>query len=160
MLKWFEIKGLDQNLDYEANNKDVLLPDLDEDVLFCMTDYKDETKDAYFVGHISEDENGLKLVNSFQNSIEPFMEDIKWARFSKPRTKNNTGYAIAYLDKDGNNFQGNIPYIVTVEKDDIETKLKEFMEEGYVKITVFSYLQPCTFQYNWNYIEKNKVKYE
>lgn len=159
MLDWVEIKGLNQRMSYDSNIENgVKLPELKEEVLFCMTDYKDETKDSYFVGYIGESENGLKLVHPFLNGVEPFTENIQWARFNKPETKNNIGYAIAYIDENGNNFHKNIPYIVTVKKEEVRTKMKEFTEAGYLKIIAFSYVQPCTFQYDWEYIEKHMIE--
>lgn len=133
------------------------MPELNEEVLFCRPSYRDKTKDIYFSGYIYESSYNLQLVNSIVGGVEPVVDGIKWARFNKPETQNNKRYAVAYLDEYGKSFLKDIPNIVEVEKDAIEQLVYELKEKGYTRITPFSYILPCTFDYNWDYVKTHKV---
>lgn len=157
MLDWKEIKGIKKGINYKGHKEyRVDLPELNEEVLFCRPSYRDETKNIYFSGYIYEDNYGLQLVNSIVGGIEPVANGIKWTRFNKPETKNNVKYGIAYLNEYGNGFLKDIPNIIEVEEDMIEQTLNDLNEKGYIRITIFSYISPCTFDYNWDYIESHK----
>lgn len=159
MLDWKEIKGLNNNYNYCANvNNGVELPDVNEEVLFCRSNYRNAIKDIYFSGYIYENKYGLSLVNSSTGGIESLVDGIYWARFNMPKTINNTGYAIAYLDKNGNNFVQDVPNIITVDKEFILDQIKKLEEIGCSQITVFDYMKPCNFAYNWNYVIEHKIE--
>ena len=158
MLEWNEIIGIDNNMNYYGNQQNgVVLPEENEEVLFCRSCFYDKSKDMYFSGYIIEGRYGLSLVNAVTGGIIDDLNGIKWARFNKPKTNNNVGYAIAYLDEYGNGYIGNTPNIVDVLKNEIEQKTVELKNKGYSKITVFDYIKPCTYMYDWNYIDKNKI---
>lgn len=158
MLEWKEIQGMNEKLDHTGNIKfGVDLPELNEEVLFCRSNYRDKTNDIYFSGYIDEDRYGLKLVNSITGGVESVADGIKWARFNKPETQNNKRYGIAYLDEHGKGFLKDIPNIIEVDKDEIERSINSLKEEGCTRIMPFSYILPCTFDYNWNYIESHKM---
>lgn len=99
----------------------------------------------------------MQLVNSIVGGIEPVIDGIKWARFNKPETQNNKRYGIAYLDEYGNGFSDGIPNIIEVEKETMEQTVNKLKEKGYRRITIFSYVLPCTFNYDWDYVESHKV---
>lgn len=111
----------------------------------------------YFSGYIYESEYNLQLFNLIVGGSEPVVDGIKWARFNKPETKNNKRYGISYLDECGNGFSKDIPNIIEVEKDKIERVVNDLKEKGCTRIVPFSYILPCTFDYNWDYIENHKV---
>ena len=158
MLDWNEIIGINKDMNYMGNVENgVILPELDEEVIFCRHGYRDDTQDIYFSGCIFESKYGLELTNSCINGTEMVADGIKWARFNKPETENNIGYAIAYLDENDNGFKKDIPNIVKIEKDEINEKIGILNRNGYSKITVFKYIKPCTFQYNWDYVNSHKV---
>ena len=158
MLEWKEVHGMNEKLNHVGNIKcGVNLPELNEEVLFCRSSYRDNTKDIYFSGYIYEGRYGLTLVNLISGGVDSVVDGIKWARFNKPETQNNKRYAVAYLDEYGKGFLKDIPNIVEVEKDTIEQLINELREKGYTRITPFSYILPCTFDYDWDYIEAHKV---
>lgn len=158
MLEWNEIIGIDNNMNYFGNRQNgVVLPEINEEVLFCRSCFYDESKDMYFSGYIIEERYGLIIVDAATSGTINDLNGIKWARFNKPKTNNNVGYAIAYLDNHGNDYISNIPYIVDVSKNEITQKIVELKNKGYSKITVFDYIKPCTYMYDWNYIDKNKI---
>lgn len=158
MLEWKEIQGMKEKVNYIGNSESgVNLPELNEEVLFCRSSYRDKTKDIYFSGYIEEDRYGLKLVNSISGGVESVVDGIKWVRFNKPETQNNKRYRIAYLDEHGNGFLKDIPNIIEVDKNEIERSINFLKEKGCTRITPFSYILPCTFDYNWDYIESHKV---
>lgn len=158
MLEWKEIQGINEKLNHIGNIKcGVNLPELNEEVLFCRSNYRDKTKDIYFSGYIDEDRYGLNLVNSITGGVESVVDGIKWARFNKPETQNNKRYAVAYLDEYGKGFLKDIPNIIEVEEDAIERSINILKEKGCTRIVPFSYILPCTFDYDWNYIESHKV---
>lgn len=158
MLDWKEIKGIRKGITYRGHKEyGVDLPELNEEVLFCRSNYRDKTKDIYFSGYIYENDCGLQLVNSIVGGIESVIDGIKWTRFNKPETKNNVGYGIAYLDAYGNGVLKDTPNIIKIETDLIEQTINDLKDKGYTKITTFSYILPCTFDYNWDYIETHKV---
>lgn len=158
MLEWKEIQGMKEKVNYIGQKKyGVDLPELNEEVLFCRSSYRDKTKDIYFSGYIYEGDFGLQLVNSIVEGIEPVVDGIKWARFNKPETQNNKRYGIAYLDEYGKGFLKDIPNIIEVESDVIEQTIIELKEKGCKKITAFSCISPFTFDYDWDYIESHKV---
>lgn len=158
MLEWKEIQGMKEKVNYIGNRESgVNLPELNEEVLFCRSSYRDKTKDIYFSGYIEEDRYGLKLVNSISGGVESVVDGIKWARFNKPETQNNKRYGIAYLDEHGNGFLKDIPNIIEVDKNEIERSINCLKEKGCTRITPFYYILPCTFDYNWDYIESHEV---
>ena len=161
MLEWNEIKGINNNYNYRGNvNNGVKLPNLNEIVLFCREDYKDEKRrDIYFDGFIQEGKHGLVYINNVVCSTSLLQDGIMWARFNKPKTKNNIGYAIAYLDRDGNGFCKDTPYITLVDKkEDLLCKIEQLSQEENKRITAFEYINPCDFaNWNWEYIDINKV---
>ena len=158
MLDWKEIKGLKKDINYRGQKEyGVDLPELNEEVLFCRPGYRDKTTDIYFSGYIYEGDYNLQLVNSIVGGVEPVVDGIRWARFNKPETQNNKIYCIAYLDEYGNGFSKRIPNIVEVEKDKIEQMTNNLKEKGYTRITPFSCILPCTFDYDWDYVETHKV---
>lgn len=158
MLEWNEIVGINNNVNYQGNQKNgVILPEENEEVLFCRSCFYDDSKDMYFSGYIYEGQYGLVLVDLTSGGMMNTLEGIKWARFNKPKTNNNVGYAIAYLDKQGRGYTKNIPNIVDVLRNEIEDKVTELRERGYGEITVFDYIKPCTYMYDWDYINKNKI---
>ena len=158
MLEWNEIIGIDNNMNYFGNLQNgVVLPEENEEVLFCRPCFYDESKDMYFSGYIIQGRYGLCLVNSVTGGIIDNLNGIKWARFNKPKTINNVGYAIAYLDDHGNGYIDNIPNIIDVSKNEIEQKIVELKNKCYSEITVFDYIKPCTYMYDWDYIDKNKI---
>ena len=158
MLEWNEIIGIDNNMNYFGNRQNgVVLPEINEEVLFCRSCFYDEDKDMYFSGYIIEGRYCLCLVNSVTGGFIYNLNGIKWARFNKPKTNNNVGYAIAYLDEYGNGCIGNTPNIIDVLKNEIEQKTLELKNKGYSKITVFDYIKPCTYMYDWDYINNNKI---
>ena len=158
MLKWNEIIGIDNNMNYFGNRQNgVILPEENEEVLFCRSCFYDESKDMYFSGYIIERRYGLCLVNSVTGGFIYNLNGIKWARFNKPKTNNNVGYAIAYLDEHGNGYIDNIPNIIDVSKNEIEQKIVELKNKCYSEITVFDYIKPCTYMYDWDYINNNKI---
>ena len=158
MLEWNEIIGIDNNMNYFGNRQNgVVLPEMNEEVLFCRSCFYDESKDMYFSGYITEGRYGLILVNNITGGTIDDLNGIKWARFNKPKTNNNVGYAIAYLDEYGNGCIGNTPNIIDVLKNEIEQKTLELKNKGYSKITVFDYIKPCTYMYDWDYINNNKI---
>lgn len=158
MLDWKEIQGLKKDINYRGQKEyGVDLPELNEEVLFCRPDYRDKAKDIYFSGYIYEGRYNLQLVNSIVGGIEPVVDGIKWARLNKPETQNNKIYCIAYLDEYGNGFSKEIPNIVEVEKDIVEQMANNLKEKGYTRITPFSCILPCTFDYDWDYVETHKV---
>lgn len=158
MLEWNEIIGIDNNMNYFGNRKNgVVLPEINEEVLFCHSCFYDESKDMYFSGYIIEGRYGLSLVDTVTSGTIDDLNGIKWARFNKPKTNNNVGYAIAYLDEHGNGYIRNIPYIIDVLKNEIEQKIVELKNRDYSKITVFDYIKPCTYMYDWDYINNNKI---
>ena len=158
MLEWNEIIGIDNNMNYFGNRQNgVVLPEINEEVLFCRPCFYDEYKDMYFSGYIIEERYGLSIVDAATSGTINDLNGIKWARFNKPKTNNNVGYAIAYLDEHGNGYIRNIPNIIDVLKNEIEQKIVELKNKGYGKITVFDYIKPCTYMYDWNYINKNKT---
>lgn len=85
MLEWKEIQGINEKLSHLGNiNYGVDLPELNEEILICRSNYRDETRDIYFSGYICEDKYGLKLVNSISGGIESVVDGVKWARFNRP----------------------------------------------------------------------------
>ena len=162
MLEWNEIRGFDKRLNHRINVENgVNLPDLNEEVLFYRTDYRDATRDICFLGYVEDDDDGVvRMINLCDGGENSIFDGLKWSRFNKPWTKNNTGYAIAYLNEYGHNFTGDIPFIVRVKQDNVENMVNEFQKMNYSKITVFNYMKPCTFQYDWDYIMKNEVAKE
>lgn len=160
MLEWNEIIGIDNNMSYCGNHRNgVVLPEENEEVLFYRSCFYDETKDMYFSGYITEGRYSLIIINSVTGGIINDLNGIKWARFNKPKTNNNVGYAIAYLDEYGNGYINNIPNIIDVLKNEIEQKIVELKNRNYSKITVFDYIKPCTYMYDWDYIDKNKINW-
>lgn len=158
MLDWKIINGLNNNYNYCINvSNGVDLPKVNEEVLFCRNDYRNIKKDIYFSGHIYENKYGLSLVNSSTGGVESLVDGIYWTRFNMPKTINNTGYAIAYVDKNGNNFEQDIPYIIRVSNKNIFENIEKLKKKGYSKITVFDYIEPCSFEYNWDYIIQHKL---
>ena len=133
------------------------LPDLNEEVLICKPSYRDKTKDIYFSGYFYEDRYGLILINTISGSADSVVDGIKWARFNKPETQNNKRYAIAYLDEYGKGFLKDIPNIIEDEENVIKQTINELNEKGCTKVTAFSYILPCTFNYDWDYIDSHKV---
>ena len=157
-LSWNNIIGLNKELDYVGNIQNgVILPDLKEEVLFCRNGFIDHTKDIYFSGYIIEEDNGLVIINSVTKGTSDLSDEIQWARFNRARTNNSIGYAIAYLDEYGRGFKGDIPNIICIEKTDIGQQKKLLNEAGYSRITVFTYVKPYSNNYNWDYVETNKV---
>ena len=69
----------------------------------------------------------------------------------------NQKQIIMLENEHGNGYIGNIPNIIDVLKNEIEQKTVELKNKGYSKITVFDYIKPCTYMYDWNYIDKNKI---
>lgn len=61
------------------------------------------------------------------------------------------------MDEYGNGFLKDVPNIIEVETGLIEKTINELKHKGYTKITTFSYILPCTFDYNWDYVEIHKV---
>lgn len=125
MLEWKEIAGVKKSINYRGHKEyGVYLPELNEEVLFCRSNYRDKTRDIYFSGYIYEDNCGLQLVNSIVGGTEPVIDGIKWARFNKPETKNNIIYGIAYLDEYGNelDFKWGDEKIMEIKLYKIETK--------------------------------------
>lgn len=158
MLEWNEITRINNNMSYYGNQQNgVILPEEKEEVLFCRSCFYDDSKDMYFSGYIIDGRYGLKLVDSVTGGIIENLDGIKWARFNKPKTNNNVGYAIAYLDEQGKGYNKNIPNIVDVLRNEIEDKVAELGKIGYREITVFEYIKPCTYMYDWDYINKNKI---
>lgn len=158
LLSWKEVKGINNNMNHRGNiDNGVLLPKLNEEVLFCRKSFDNPIRDIYFSGFVYETGSSINVYNSVMGTVETVVDGLKWTRFNKPETNNNIGYAIAYLNENGNNFMPNVPNIVCIEKDEAGIKVKEFKKLGFSKITVFKYIKPCTFQYDWDYISKNKV---
>lgn len=156
MLEWKEINGIHNEMSYFGNkNIGVNLPELNEKVLFCLPSYHDNAKDIYFSGYFCERCEGIYLINQVTEGAERIRDGILWARFNEPKTENNVGYAIAYLDEKGENFKGNIPNIVQVRKSEIPEKIKELKEKGFSHITPFKFIFPCTFKYDWEYVRNN-----
>ena len=93
------------------------------------------------------------------NGIWTLEDGTKWARFNLPETSNNLRYAIACLDQEGNNFYQGIPYLINVgkEKGRIEEAVEKLKKENYKEITPFTYIEPCTFQYDWKYVKENAI---
>ena len=159
MLDWKIIKGINNKMNYYGNVENgVELPELNEEVLFCRTNYADDKKDIYFAGYIYSGDYGLELVNPIVGGVEMLTDGVKWARFNKPETDNNIGYAIAYIDENGNNFVQDVPNIIAVEKDQIETNIEKLTKMGCSDITVFKYINPCTYAYNWEYVLEHKIE--
>lgn len=159
-MEWFEIKGYNKKMNHYGNMEEgVNLPKIKEEVLFCTQSYYDDSEDIYFSGYIKEGIYGLSIINNVVNGGQIVVDGIKWARFTKPETNNNIGYAIACCDIDGRNFKNDIPFIIDVGKfvDKIEDKINELIEDGSTKICLFKYIQPCTYKYNWDYVRDNEV---
>lgn len=160
-MKWNKIEGFDKKLNYRGNiEKGVCLPKLNEEVLFCRPSYNDPKKDIYFSGYIYEGNYGLVLVNSVFNGIESFDECYTWTRFERPKTKNNIGYAIAYTDKNGEGFIENIPYIKIVNLENFNEKIQELKNKDFKNITLFEYIKPCTYMYDYEYIKNHMINIE
>ena len=158
MLEWNEIKGINNDMNYMGNVENgVILPELEEEVLFCMPNYKHKDRDMFFSGYIDEDRSGLSLVDLSSCGETSIRNGVKWARFNKPETENNIEYAIAYLDENDNGFKKDIPNIVKIEKDEVDKQIGKLYRNGYSRITVFKYIKPCTFEYDWEYIKAHKV---
>lgn len=115
-------------------------------------------KDMYFSGYIVEGRYGLKIVDLVNGEFIENINGIKWARFNKPKTVNNIGYAIAYLDEYGNGYTKDIPNILDVSKDEIKEKVNELKNNNISQMIVFTYIKPCTYMYGWDYIKKNEFK--
>ena len=155
MLEWNEINGFCTNLNYRGN---VILPNLDEEVLVCRPDFNKGTRDIYVNAVFKEDLRGLRLYDLYSDGEMSILNGLKWARINKPFTENNTGYAIAFKDKFGRNFNGDIPNIVVISQSEIVTKINEFKQNGYKQVTGFKFIKPCTYEYDWEYVENNIVE--
>lgn len=69
-------------------------------------------------------------------------------------------YAIAYADRNGNNFSKTEPWIMAEFGDDIENckkKAAELTEEGYKKVTPFQFGKKLLESYTWNYVTRHKI---
>lgn len=143
-MEWYTIGAIDRNLSYYGNrNNGACLPDLDEEVLFCTESFNQQGKDIYFVGKLVEKNGWLCIESGVLPGTLDLTSTTAWARFNKPWTKNNTKLAVAF---------GTGPQIARLESD----TLAKLEKEGYNDIIVFKYQEPCTFDYTWEYVEKNR----
>jgi hypothetical protein len=71
-----------------------------------------------------------------------------------------TGFAIAYKDKNGKDFNG-IPWILDGfnNKEECMDKAKEMDQEGYNNIVLFQFEQrrKKNEEFDWDYVKKNSV---
>ena len=83
MLEWNEIRGYDYEFDYKYQNN-VLLPDLNEEVLFQYTNEVRPNRPP-FVGYFKQYENGSVwlIVSANEGSLCQVQDGIKWARFNR-----------------------------------------------------------------------------
>lgn len=157
-MKWVEVKGLKEGFNYFGQtNNGVKLPDLGEEVLFCRPSYQNKKVDCYFNGVIEERVNGLVLYNKVTCSYDTLVDGIKWARFNKPNTENNIGYALAYKDVNGNNYLGNVPCMIEIVLEDKEIQTQHLKRFGCKQVTCFKFQKPCTYKYTWEYVNANRV---
>lgn len=85
MLKWHEVKGLNQRKGYQENLENgVELPKSNETVLICRMSCENPRKFIYFAGHITEDDGRLFLENENCNSTTILTNGLKWAEFNQP----------------------------------------------------------------------------
>lgn len=71
-----------------------------------------------------------------------------------------TGFAIAYADKNGKDFNG-IPWILDDlnNKEECLDKSEEMVQEGYINIIPFQFEQrrKKNEEFDWGYVKKNKI---
>ena len=59
MLEWNEIIGIDNNINHFGNRQNcVVLPEINEEVLFCRSCFYDESKDMYFRDTLLKEDMG------------------------------------------------------------------------------------------------------
>lgn len=71
-----------------------------------------------------------------------------------------TGFAIAYADKKGKDFNG-IPWILDDlnNKEECLDKSEEMVQEGYVNVIPFQFEQrrKKNEEFDWGYVKNNKI---
>lgn len=71
-----------------------------------------------------------------------------------------TGFAIAYTDKKGKDFNG-IPWILDDlnSKEECLDKSKEMVQEGYNNVIPFQFEQrrKKNEEFDWDYVKKNRI---
>lgn len=157
-LEWNEVKGYNRHFNYNGNvDNNVKLPKLEELVIICK---EDKNFDSYEVGYLVEGDYGLKFVNRLY-SID-LVDGLKWAYFNKPATKNNLHFGVAFYDENGENFKDNIPNIIDVgrNKDLLLETVFKLNNKGCSNITTFTFIEPCTYEYTWDYVCTHKVSTE
>lgn len=157
-MEWNKITNVNKKINYSGNiTNGVKLPKLGKLVLLC---YKDNyNKDCYVGAYLIEGNFGLEFVLP-DGSVKEDINNTMWSYFDLPFTDNNTGYAIAFK-KDGVNYMDNIPYIVEVadyNNNNINIQIKNIADnKNGTDITVFKFIKPCEWLYDWDYIKEHTI---
>lgn len=156
-MEWNKITNINKKMNYSGNiTNGVKLPKLGKLVLLC---YKDNyNKDCYVGAYLIEGNFGLEFVLP-DGSVKEDINNTMWSYFDLPFTDNNTGYAIAFK-KDGVNYMDNIPYIIEVaDYNNINIQIKNIADnKNGTNITVFKFIKPCEWLYDWDYIKEHTIK--
>lgn len=155
-MEWNKITNINKKMNYSGNiTNGVKLPELGKLVLLC---YKDNyNKDCYVGAYLIEGNFGLEFVLP-DGSVKEDINNTMWSYFDLPFTDNNTEYAIAFK-KDGVNYMDNIPYIIEVaDYNNINIQIKNIADnKNGTNITVFKFIKPCEWLYDWDYIKEHTI---
>lgn len=114
-----------------------------------------------------------KLGSSLRCSFEILKEDIvmlEWKEIKGIQQKLNhygnkcAGVLLPELDREVLfcrphyvNDGKDVPNIIVVDYNDVTAKIGELKTKGFERITVFKYIKPCSYMYDWSYVKEHTV---